>query len=162
MFCLGSCVGYLLSAVDWQSLIEPNYLSSEQTAILIVLILFSITLFITMATAHERPCIKKLSNGSTIVNGDIENNFKNNDSETASLLLNNNIGRTTSSSASGMKKSSTNSINVMTIQSSSITNFKKFLLNSCRISFILACLIKVRFLLRSKNYNFSLFLKVIS
>ena len=159
MFCLGSCVGYLLSAVDWQSLIEPNYLSSEQTAILIVLILFSITLFITMATAHERPCIKKLSNGSTIVNGDIENNFKNNDSETASLLLNN-IGRTTS--ASGMKKSSTNSINVMTIQSSSITNFKKFLLNSCRISFILACLIKVRFLLRSKNYNFSLFLKVIS
>ena len=145
MFCLGSCVGYLLSAVDWQSLIEPNYLSSEQTAILIVLILFSITLFITMATAHERPCIKKLSNGSTIVNGDIENNFKNNDSETSSLLLNNNIGRTTSS-ASGMKKSSTNSINVMTIQSSSITNFKKFLLNSFRISFILACLIKVRYI----------------
>ena len=147
MFCLGSCVGYLLSAVDWQSLIEPNYLSSEQTAILIVLILFSITLFITMATAHERPCIKKLSNGSTIVNGDIENNFKNNDSETASLLLNNNIGRTTLSS--GMKKSSTNSINVMTIQSSSITNFKKFLLNSCRISFILACLIKVRLFFQS-------------
>ena len=146
MFCLGSCVGYLLSAVDWQSLIEPNYLSSEQTAILIVLILFSITLFITMATAHERPCIKKLSNGSTIVNGDIENNFKNNDSETASLLLNNNIGRTTLSSASGMKKSSTNSINVMTIQSSSIT---KFLLNSCRISFILACLIKVRLFFQS-------------
>ena len=140
MLSLGSCVGYLLSAVDWQSLIEPNYLSSEQTAILIVLILFSITLFITMATAHERPCIKKLSNGSAIVNGDIENNFKNNDSESTSLLLNNSISRTS------VKKSSSNNNNVMTIQSSSITNFKKLLLNSFRISFILACLIKVRYI----------------
>ena len=57
MLSLGSCVGYLLSAVDWQSLGQDTLGlgSSEQTAILLVLILFSITLLVTMVTARERP-----------------------------------------------------------------------------------------------------------
>ena len=103
-------------------LVEPNYFSSEQTAIMIVLILFSITLFITMATAHERPSLRNLSNGN-IINGDLENNSVNFESDTERLLM---------------------SKPAMTISPiCSFITFKKFVVNSFRISFILAYLIKV-------------------
>ena len=56
MLSMGSCIGYLLSAVDWQTFSQTTTLcSSEQTAILIVLFLFSITLLVTMLTAQEHP-----------------------------------------------------------------------------------------------------------
>lgn len=55
MLSLGSCVGYLLSALDWQSFGHNIFGTSEQTAMIIVLILFSITLLVTMVTARERP-----------------------------------------------------------------------------------------------------------
>ena len=62
MLSMGSCIGYLLSAVDWQTLSQnqshgQHFCSSEQTAILIVLVLFSITLLVTMIAAKERPMI---------------------------------------------------------------------------------------------------------
>ena len=112
-------------------LVEPNYFSSEQTAIMIVLILFSITLFITMATAHERPSLRNLSNGN-IINGDLENNSVNFESDTERLLM---------------------SKPAMTISPiCSFITFKKFVVNSFRISFILAYLIKVSWLKNDKKW----------
>ena len=55
MLSMGSCIGYLLSAVDWQAVSQTTLWSSEQTAIIIVLILFNITLFVTLCSANERP-----------------------------------------------------------------------------------------------------------
>ena len=124
MLSLGSCVGYLLSAVDWQTIVEPEILSSEQTAIVIVLILFSITLLITMITAHERPSIKIMSNGGLACNGDLENNATFGDVSDTERLL-------------------TGSRPAMTIGPiCSTVTLKKILKNSFRISFLIACLIK--------------------
>ena len=53
-------IGYLLSAVDWQTFSQTTLCSSEQTAILIVLFLFSITLLVTMLTAQEHPLKPKV------------------------------------------------------------------------------------------------------
>ena len=124
MLSLGSCVGYLLSAVDWQTIVEPEILSSEQTAIVIVLILFSITLLITMITAHERPSVKIMSNGGLTCNGDLENNATFGDVSDTERLL-------------------TGSRPAMTIGPiCSTVTLKKILKNSFRISFLIACLIK--------------------
>ena len=60
MLSMGSCIGYLLSAVDWQTFSQTTLCSSEQTAILIVLFLFSITLLVTMLTAQEHPLKTKV------------------------------------------------------------------------------------------------------
>ena len=75
-----------------------------------------------MATAHERPSLRNLSNGN-IINGDLENNSVNFESDTERLLM---------------------SKPAMTISPiCSFITFKKFVVNSFRISFILAYLIKV-------------------
>ncbi len=72
MLSMGSCIGYLLSAVDWQTFSQTSLCSSEQTAILIVLILFSVTLMVTMLTAKERPLKTILINGSLpLMNGEV-------------------------------------------------------------------------------------------
>ena len=74
MLSMGSCIGYLLSAVDWQAVSQTTLWSSEQTAIIIVLILFNITLFVTLCSANERPLRSTtlLHNGGPVphVNGD--------------------------------------------------------------------------------------------
>ena len=57
---MGGPIGYLLSAVDWQTFSQTTLCSSEQTAILIVLFLFSITLLVTMLTAQEHPLKPKV------------------------------------------------------------------------------------------------------
>lgn len=80
MLSMGSCIGYLLSAVDWQTFSQSSLCSSEQTAILIVLFLFTITLIVTMLTAKERPlkgAILMVNVGSLpIINGDIKDNIE--------------------------------------------------------------------------------------
>lgn len=72
MLSMGSCIGYLLSAVDWQTFSQTTLCSSEQTAILIVLFLFTITLFVTMMTAKERPlkAILMVNGSLPIMNGE--------------------------------------------------------------------------------------------
>ena len=71
MLSMGSCIGYLLSAVDWQALSQTTLCSSEQTAIVIVLILFILSLIVTLWTAKERPLkTSLLSHGSPMLNGD--------------------------------------------------------------------------------------------
>ena len=79
MLSMGSCIGYLLSAVDWQTLSQNQrntFCSSEQTAILIVLVLFTITLLVTMIAAKERPMIIKksfqVSNGKDCIKVPLE------------------------------------------------------------------------------------------
>ena len=118
MLSMGSCIGYLLSAVDWQTLSQTTFCSSEQTAILIVLVLFTITLLVTMLAAKERPAMHKSYshfNGS-VTNGNIKIE------EEEMLLPHAMITRPPS----------------MTIQT-----IRKFVAKSFRLTFILACFIKV-------------------
>ena len=106
--------------MDWQTFSQTTLCSSEQTAILIVLVLFTITLLVTMVTAKERP-IKKLSqNGSSYfgTNGDAKVPI-----EEILVQHASNVTRPAS-----------------TVTSWTI---RKFVTKSFRLTFILACIIKV-------------------
>lgn len=54
MLSVGACIGYLLTALDWNSL-GFSAGNREQTALVIVLVLYVGCFLITMLSAHERP-----------------------------------------------------------------------------------------------------------
>ena len=54
MLSVGACIGYLLTALDWASL-GFSAGNREQTALILVLVLYLGCFLITMFSAHERP-----------------------------------------------------------------------------------------------------------
>ena len=64
----GCCVGYLLSSIDWASIMSVNNTrtnTGESTSIQIVILLVAICVLITMFTAKEIPFIRKKSTPSS-------------------------------------------------------------------------------------------------
>ncbi|XP_059082872.1 solute carrier family 45 member 3-like isoform X2 [Tigriopus californicus] len=56
MLSLGSCIGYLLSALNWEEI--GHFVGTvEQTAIVVVLVLFLICFGVTMVVAREQPYV---------------------------------------------------------------------------------------------------------
>ena len=131
MLSMGSCIGYLLSAVDWQTFSQTSFCSSEQTAILIVLFLFSITLLVTMITAQERPYKRLIltKNNRNLAGFD----------ETEPILLEDVLCESAENELLANQKEffdqKTSSVSYLTI--------KRMCLNSFRLSFIVACIVKV-------------------
>ncbi len=137
MLSLGSCVGYLLSAVDWQSLGQDTLGlgSSDQTAILIVLILFSITLIVTMITARERPFRPQTPPLASCSKADV---FQHDIDQT---LVDPDLAETSTLLPSSKKQ---NQLHVIpSFKCLDVRSIRKFICNSFRLSFILACLFKV-------------------
>ena len=100
MLSLGSCVGYFLSSLDWENMGGKLLSTQEQTALMIVLVLFVISLGVTMVVADEKPYIKPRENNNihlTDSNGDIEQ-FPSTSTTSMSCFGNDSVGLTRSAS----------------------------------------------------------------
>ena len=86
MTTLGSCIGYLLSTVDWKTVgsslittsVQIQYsLTPEQSLFLLITAMFTVSAVITMASAKEKPIkhyceLRSIEESSSQLNCEIE------------------------------------------------------------------------------------------
>jgi len=55
LFCLGGCLGYLITATDWNDSFLSNYMQGqEKLTLFVILLFFTITLCLTLLSANEK------------------------------------------------------------------------------------------------------------